>query len=100
MRIFFIPALILTSLIIFAALPGRNSFASKTQSGARSTTLALDTLEGLEVRGLSSHGSDPVKVTSDVATYRGRRALHMINDDRGIVQGNRSGGESLAIVKG
>ena len=97
---FFTSTLILISLIVVAALPGRYSVASQAQSGARSSTLALDTLEGLDVRALSNHGFDPVKVTSDVVTYRGRRAVHMVNDDRGIVKGNRSGGESLAIVKG
>src|ERR1044072_9256077 len=100
---FFIPSLIITSLIAITALPGHESVASKSQTekgATRSATLALDTLEGLDVRALSNHGSDPVKVTSDVATYRGRRAVHMVNDDRGIVKGNRSGGESLAIVKG
>jgi hypothetical protein len=91
---FFIPTLIITVLILIAALPGPRSLASQSQS------LALDTLEGLDVRPLSNRGVDPVKVTADVATYRGRRAVHMINDDRGIVKGNRSGGESLAIVKG
>jgi hypothetical protein len=96
-----IPTLII--LISIAALPGRRSFASKSQSegeATRSSNLALDTLEGLDIRAVPGNGGDPVKVTSDVATYRGRRAVHLVNDDRGIVKGNRSGGESLAIVKG
>ena len=97
----FFPTLIITGLILISALPGRSSFASKNQSEGRAArSLALDTLEGLDVRAVPNHGSDPVKVTSDVASYRGRRAVHMVNDDRGIVKGNRSGGESLAIVKG
>ena len=94
-NIFFIPMLIVTCVILITALPGRSSFASKSQS----STLALDTLEGLDIRSVPNHGLDPAKVTSDVATYRGRRAVHMVNDDSGIVKGNRSGGESLAIVK-
>src|SRR6185369_7339616 len=96
---FFIPMLIVTGLFLIALYPGRASFAAKNQV-ARSSTLALDTLEGLDIRPVPSHGLDPAKVTSDVATYRGRRAVHMVNDDSGIVKGNRSGGESLAIVKG
>jgi len=98
---FFILTLIITGLILIAAPPGRSSLASKDQSeGHAARSLALDTLKGLDIRALSNHGLDPVKVSSDVATYRGRRAVHMVNDDRGIVKGNRSGGESLAIVKG
>ena len=95
--------LIITGLILNTALPGRRSFASKSQSGGdatRSSTMDLDTLEGLDIRAVSNRGVDPVKVTAEVTSYRGRRAVHMINDDRGIVKGNRSGGESLAIVKG
>src|SRR6185503_17796272 len=99
MRTFFILTLTITGLILITVIPERSSFASKSQSGA-DATLALDTLEGLDIRALSNRGLDPVKVTADVATYRGRRAVHMVNDDRGIVKGNRSGGESLAIVKG
>ena len=98
---FFFPTLIITGLILIATLPGRSSLASKSQSeGHAARSLALDTLDGLDIRAVPNHGLDPVKVTSDVATYRGRRAVHMINDDRGIVKGNRSGGESLAVVKG
>ena len=95
----FIPMLIVTGLFLNALYPGRGSFAAKNQA-ARSSTLALDTLEGIDIRPVPNHGLDPAKVTSDVATYRGRRAVHMVNDDSGIVKGNRSGGESLAIVKG
>jgi len=65
-----------------------------------STSLALDSLDGLEIQAAHEKGLDPVKVTADVATYRGRRAVHLLNDDSVIVNGNRSGGQSLAIVKG
>jgi hypothetical protein len=99
----FISTLIITGLLLIAALPGHYSFAAKRQSGGdatRSITRDLDSLDGLDVRAIANRGVDPVQVTADVTTYRGRRAVHMINDDRGIVKGNRSGGESLAIVKG
>jgi hypothetical protein len=65
-----------------------------------SATLALDSLDGLEIHAAREPGLDPVKVTADVATYRGRRALHLRNDDSSIANGNPSGGQSLAIVKG
>jgi hypothetical protein len=41
-----------------------------------------------------------VKVKADVAAYRERRALHMLNEDRVGAKGNPSSGQSLAIVKG
>jgi hypothetical protein len=72
-----------------------NSAGAKTAS-----SLALDSLDGLDVQAVRANGLDPVKVTADVATYRGRRAVHLLNDDSGIAKGNASGGESLAIVKG
>lgn len=62
--------------------------------------LALDSLDGLEVRAVSEKGLDATKVTSEVATYRGRRAVRLLNDDSGIGKGNPSGGQSLAIVAG
>src|SRR5262249_16584579 len=36
----------------------------------------------------------------DVTTYRGRRAVHLLNNGSSIAKGNASGGESVAIVKG
>src|SRR5262245_5054793 len=64
------------------------------------TTMALDSLDGLEIQAVREKGLDPVKVKADVATYRGRRALHLLNDDSVMAKGNPSGGQSLAIVKG
>ena len=69
-------------------------------SRAATPTITLDSLDGLDVQAAHEEGLDPVKVTAEVATYRGRRGLHILNDDRGIVKGNPSGGQSLAIVKG
>lgn len=63
------------------------------------TTMALDTLDGLEIKPTAEKGLDLVKVSADVASYRGRRAVHLRNDDSAIVKGNRTGGQSLAIVK-
>jgi hypothetical protein len=62
--------------------------------------LALDSLDGLDVRAVSEKGLDATKVTSEVASYRGRRAVRLLNDDSGIGKGNPSGGQSLAIVAG
>jgi hypothetical protein len=85
-------------------------FAVRGASGARTnasdatgkaaSTMALDSLDGLEIQAVHANGLDPVKVPADVAAYRGRRAVHLLNDDSAIAKGNASGGESLAIVKG
>src|SRR3974390_300629 len=61
-------------------------------------TLTLDSLDGLNIHAVHENGLDPVKVSYNVATYRGRRALHLLNDDSVITKSNPSGGQSLAIV--
>jgi Domain of Unknown Function (DUF1080) len=71
----------------------------RTNSSAPSA-LALDSLDGLYIQAVSEKGLDLAKVATDIATYKGRRALHLLNDDSVIVKGNRTGGQSLAIVKG
>ena len=81
------------------------SVSASAHSGAQTSrpnsgVLALDSLDGLEVRAVSEKGLDATKVTSEVATYRGRRAVRLLNDDSGIRKGNPSGGQSLAIVAG
>jgi len=63
-------------------------------------SLSLDSLDGLEIKGVSETGAEPVKVKADIASYKGRRALHMLNDDSTMGPAGPSGGESLAIVKG
>jgi len=61
--------------------------------------MALDSLDGLDIHAAAEKGLDLVKFTADVADYRGRRALHLLNDDSVIVKGNKTGGQSLAIIK-
>jgi hypothetical protein len=60
-------------------------------------TLPLDSMDGLEVQGISSAGAAPVKIQAKVASYRGRRAVQIINDDGPA--GTGSNGQVLAIVK-
>ena len=62
-------------------------------------SIPLDSLDRLEVLAFRETGLDPAKVTADIATYRGLRGLHVINDDSVIRKGNPSGGQSLAVVK-
>ena len=78
--------------------------AARTEEPAKSSQavrfLALDSLDGLEIKAVSETGGEPVKVKADIADYNGRRALHMLNDDSTLGSSGPSGGESLAIVKG
>lgn len=44
------------------------------------STFSLDSLDALEVKSVKEDGVDPVKTKADVATYRGRRAVRVVND--------------------
>lgn len=44
-------------------------------------------------------GVDPVKTKADVATYRGRRGLRIINNDGLTATGTPAGAQAIAIVK-
>jgi len=92
-------SLLFTSSFLIFASSGTERPASRTLD-RKSATLPLDSLDGLDIHAVHEKGLDPVKVTYDVATYRGRRALHLLNDDSVITKGNPSGGQSLAIVNG
>jgi hypothetical protein len=80
-------------LVAGLAIPGMSGARKSTSNiyAAAPSTIALDSLEGLEIQAAHEKG---------LATYGGRRALHLLNDDSVIVKGNSSGGQSLAIVKG
>jgi hypothetical protein len=62
----------------------------------RDATLPLNSIDGLELLGISEPGAEPVKIQSDVASYRGRRAVHIVNVEG---QGAQTGEQVLAIVK-
>ena len=64
---------------------------SKTQTLA----LPLGSMDELEFQGLSEAGADPVKIQANVASYRGRRAVRIVNDDGP----GAGGGRVLAMVK-
>ena len=95
-------AALLPLVLAFIAAAGSASAGGQTNDshGGLRPTIMLESMDGLEVQAVHEKGLDPVKVTADVGTYRGRRALHLLNDDRAIGKGNPSGGQSLAIVKG
>jgi hypothetical protein len=62
--------------------------------------LALNSFDGLEIEAVPENGADPTKFKADVVPYRGRRALHILNNDTAMSASGPTGGQSLAIVKG
>jgi hypothetical protein len=78
----------------FAIASLRDDPKSKTQD----FTFPLDTMTGLEVLAISEKDAVPVKLQSGVVSYRGRRAVRLVNDDGPA--GTVSGGQVLAIIKG
>ena len=62
------------------------------------STLALDSMQDLEVHAFQESG-EPVKSKVEVVTYRGRRAVHMVNVDSPTANSSSAGGETFAIIK-
>jgi hypothetical protein len=61
------------------------------------TSWRLDSMDGLELRGINEDGADPVGIHAGVSDYRGRRALRIVNEE-GQSAGS-SGAQVLAIVR-
>lgn len=70
----------------------------RTNKG-QASILPLNSLDGLEVQSIREDGVDPVKTKADVATYRGRRAVRVINFDGLTASGTPAGAQAIAIVK-
>lgn len=72
--------------------------SSETVREAKTQTLKmpLASMHGLEVKGITD-GADPVKIQANVASYRGRHSVRIVNDDGPA--GGVSGGQVLAVVK-
>jgi hypothetical protein len=62
---------------------------------ARSSTLVLDSLRGLDLQGISEPGAEPVKIQAEVTSYRGHRAVRVVNIEG---EGSQTGEQVLAIV--
>lgn len=65
---------------------------SKTQG----LKLSLELMDGLEVRGINDESADPVKFEAAAASYRGRRAVRIVNIE---APETKTGEQVLAIVK-
>jgi len=66
------------------------------KTGMQGSTLPLNSMDGLELQGINEPGAEPVKIQSEVVTYRGRRAVRIVNVEG---QGVQTGEQVLAIVK-
>jgi len=76
-----------------------NNTGDERNNKGQPSTLPLNSLDGLEVQSIREDGVDPVKTKADVATYRGRRAVRIVNDDGLTAAGTPAGAQAIAIVK-
>jgi hypothetical protein len=63
------------------------------------SAMALDSMDGLEIQSIREDGVDLVKTQVDVARYRSRRALRIVNEDGLTAAGSSAGAQAIAIVK-
>jgi len=73
------------------------NFSDNPKNKVQVLALPLNSMDGLDVVGISDVGANPVTIRTEVASYRGRRAVKIVNDDGPA--GTASGGQVLAIVK-
>lgn len=73
--------------------------ADSRESKTQSFKLPLDSLDRLEVQSVQENGVDPVKTKAELATYRGRRAVHVVNIDGLAATGASAGAQAIAVVK-
>jgi hypothetical protein len=77
------------------------SFAKNLADDPKSRTpglaLSLESMDGLEVKGINDESAEPVKFEAAIASYRGRRAVRIVNVER---PETKTGEQVLAIVKG
>lgn len=94
--------LILAFLLATGGQPVRSSATKNTGEATtnkeQASTLPLNSLDGLEVLSIREDGVDPVKTKADVATYRGRRVVRVINEDGLTATGMPAGAQAIAIV--
>jgi hypothetical protein len=62
-------------------------------------TMPLDSLDGVEVQSIREDGVDPVKTKAEVGSYRGRRAVRIVNEDGLTAAGTSAGAQAIAILK-
>jgi hypothetical protein len=95
---------VVPALVCLLVAGGRGLHAAGTKltgdtpgTKMQSVALSLDSMDGLEMQVVNGEGATPVEFHADIAGYRGRRAVRIVDDDG--VLGTVSGGQVLAIVK-
>jgi hypothetical protein len=76
-----------------------NNTVDERTNKEQASTLPLNSLDGLEVQSVREDGVDPVKTKADISTYRGRRAVRVVNDDGLTATGTPAGAQAIAVVK-
>jgi hypothetical protein len=96
--------LIACSLSVLLVAVGWTLRASSTNNpgdgrGAKSETLPLDSMVGLEVRSIKEDGTIAEKTKVELVSYRGRRAMRVVNIDSQTGTDPLLGSQTVAIVK-
>jgi hypothetical protein len=76
---------------------GAKNLADDPKSRTPGLTLSLESMDGLEVKGINDESAEPVKFEAAIASYRGRRAVRIVNVER---PETKTGEQVIAIVKG
>src|SRR5271166_6439553 len=75
---------------------GARNLADDSKSKTQGLTLSLESMDGLEVQGINEESADPVKFEAAVVSYRGRRAVRIVNIE---APETKTGEQILGIVK-
>jgi hypothetical protein len=80
-----------------APLAAGVKIASDQDVTPAAATWQLDSPDGLELLGISEDGADAVRIHTSASSYRGRRAMRIVNEEG--QSAGPSGAQVLAIVK-
>lgn len=75
---------------------GAGNLSDDAKSKTQGLKLSLESMDGLEVQGINDESAEPVKFEAAAASYRGRRALRIVNIER---PETKTGEQVLGIVK-
>ena len=99
-RLLRVPRIVCASALVLLAVAAPRSsgqpVADDSGSGTRASTLVFDSLRDLDIQGIGEPGAEPVKIQQEVTSYRGRRAVRIVNIEG---KGAQTGEQVLAIVE-
>ncbi len=75
---------------------GAGNLNDDAKSKTQGLTLSLESMDRLELQGINDESAEPVKFDAAPASYRGRRAVRIVNIESPATQ---AGEQVLAIVK-